>query len=377
LANAVNELTLPIRNLLARPVRTSLTTLGIAVAVAGFVALTGLTQGVQHSYAGGFEESGGDFVVSQRNSFSVDSSVVPETLAPALAAVDGVEAVSGVLMSMVTADDTANVVVAGWPPESFLWQGLDHLEGRLPTATDQWPVVLGRSIADGLNKRVGDTITLQDQPYQVVGIASFSSVLNKNIALVPLKGLQALNAREGTVTLYQVHLFRPLDPGRIAAAKAGLEQVAPGYEVGNTDEFTNNIHFFSLIQAIASTVSLVVMAMAALAIANTLLMAVNERTFEIGILSAIGWTATRILRLILMEGIVMSVIGGTLGLGLGIVTMDLVSRTKIAAGMMERYVTTGIVVQAMIAVFAAGSLGALYPAWRATRLVPAEALRRT
>jgi putative ABC transport system permease protein len=298
----MNELTLPIRNLLGQPIRTSLTTLGIGVAVAGFIALTGLTQGVQHSFAGGIQESGADLVVSQRNSFSVDSGSVPEALGPALSAVDGVAAASGVLMSMATADATANIVVAGWPPGSFLWQGLDHVEGRLPRESDQWPVVLGKSIADRLNKRVGDTIDLQDQPYRVVGIATFSSVLNQNIALVPLSGLQALAAREGTVTLYQVRLVRPLDPDRIAAAKARLDQVAAGYEVGNTDAFASNIHFFSLIQAIASTVSVVVMAMAALAIANTLLMVVNERTFEIGILSAVGWRATRILRMILMEG---------------------------------------------------------------------------
>ena len=106
-------------------------------------------------------------------------------------------------------------------------------------------------------------------------------------------------------------------------------------------------------------------------------MAVNERTFEIGILSAIGWTSTRILRLILIEGLVMSLVGGAMGLGLGIVTMDLVSRMDIGGGMMERYMSTGIILRASIAVFAAGSLGALYPAWRATRLVPAEALRRS
>lgn len=354
-----------------------MTTLGMAVAVAGFVALTGLTQGVQHSYAAGFEESGGDLVVSQKNSFSIDARVVSEKLASALAAIAGVEDVSGVLMSVVDADDAANIVVAGWPQGSFLWQGLDHLEGRLPTQADQWPVVLGKSIADGLKKRVGDTITLQDQPYQVVGIASFSSVLNKNIALVPLKGLQTLNARDGTVTLFQIHLTRPLDPAKIATVRGRIEQVAAGYEVGNTDEFTSNIHFFSLIRAIASTVSLVVMGMAALAIANTLLMAVRQRTFEIGILSAIGWTATRILRLILMEALIMSVIGAALGLGLGIVTMDLVSRMEVAAGLMERYLTPGIIAQALIAVFVAGSLGALYPALRAARLLPAEALRRT
>ena len=49
----MNELTLPLRNLAGQPIRTFLTTLGIAVAIAGFVALTGLTQGVQENFAGG------------------------------------------------------------------------------------------------------------------------------------------------------------------------------------------------------------------------------------------------------------------------------------------------------------------------------------
>ena len=52
-------------------------------------------------------------------------------------------------------------------------------------------------------------------------------------------------------------------------------------------------------------------------------------------------------------------------------------RAGVAAGLMEPYLTTGIIVQAILAALLAGPIGALYPAWRATRLVPAEALRRT
>ena len=117
--------------------------------------------------------------------------------------------------------------------------------------------------------------------------------------------------------------------------------------------------------------------MAALAIANTLLMAVSERTFEIGILASLGWRPVRILKLILAEGLIMSVVGGVIGIGLGILAMNLVSKAGVAAGLMEPYMTTGIIVQAILAALLAGPIGALYPAWRATRLVPAEALRRT
>ena len=101
----MNELTLPLRGLRARPLRTLLTVIGIAVAVAGFVALTGLTAGVQQSFASGINENGADLVVSQRSAFNLVSSTVPRSLEPALAADPGVEAVSGVLLNITTADE--------------------------------------------------------------------------------------------------------------------------------------------------------------------------------------------------------------------------------------------------------------------------------
>jgi len=372
----MNELTLPLRNLFSQPLRTSLTTLGIAVAVGGFIALSGLTHGVQNSFASGMQEPGGDLVVSTRASFNLFSSSLPESVGTEIAAVKGVTAVSGVLLNVVQADESSNIVVSGWPIDSSLWKAVHLVQGRLPKDASEAGAVLGQSIAEGMHKKLGDTITLADQPYSVVGIATFSSALNQNIALVPLPGLQTLLGRDGTVTLFEVTLQRPLDPARDAAVKAELARAVPKYDVSDTDEFASNIRIFRLLQAIGSTVSLVVLAMAVLAIANTLLMAVNERTFEIGILAAIGWRPARILRLILAEGIVMSIVGGLLGLGLGIVTMDLVSHAEVAAGLMESYLSTTIVGQALVAAVLAGPLGALYPAWRATRLVPAEALRR-
>ncbi len=371
----MNELTLPIRNLLGRPTRTALTTAGIAVAIAGFVSLTGLTSGVRHSLSAGIEEPGADLVVSQRGAFSLIASTVPETLGPVLSAVDGVDAVSGAVLNLTTADDAANILVAAWPERSFLWRSVNLVDGRLPAAGEEWSVVLGESIAEGLGKKVGDTIELQFQPYEIVGIAAFTSTFNQNIAIVPLKGMQELLGRDGIVTLYQVRLARPLDSDRIAEVKRRLVEAAPGYHVSNTEDLAGDIRLLNLIQSIASTVSLVVLAMACLGIANTLLMAVSERTVEIGILSAIGWAPARIMRLIVIEGLVMSLIGGVIGVGLGAITMELVTRTEIAAGILRPYLTTTLVAQALVAVLIAGPLAALYPAWHATRLVPADALR--
>ncbi len=372
----MNELTLPFRGLTARPLRTSLTVLGIAVAVGGFVALTGLTSGVQYSFSSGIAETGADLVVTQRNTFNLISSTVPATLEPALAAVDGVEAVSGVLLNITPADEAANVVIAGWPSESFLWQDVRLLNGRIPEDTDAWPVILGKSIAGALGKEVGDTIELEFQPYTVIGIAAFSSALNENLAIVPLEGLQTLVSRDGVYTLFEIKLERPLSEARVAAAKSSLAAaIGAGFEVGDTQEFAGNIRVFSLLEAIARTVSLVVLAMATIVVANTLLMAVNERTFEIGVLASVGWAPRRILRLILIEGVLMSAVGGIMGVIIGALAMEMASRTQFAAGLLVPYLTGWSVFQALVFVLIAGPLGALYPAWRATRLLPAEALR--
>ena len=372
----MTELTLPLRGLLARPLRTLLTVLGIALAVAGFVALTGLTAGVQHSFSSGIDENGADLVVSQRSAFNLVSSTVPRTLGPALSAVPDVDAVSGILLNITTADEADNIVMAGWPSDSFLWNDMPLVAGRLPVVTDEWPVVLGESIAGALGKKVGDTVELQFQPYQIVGIASFSSMLNKNSAIVPLEGMEQLVSQTDAYTLFEVRLKRPLDQSEIALARSRLTTAAAGFEVGDTEQFASSIRVFDLLRAIAQTISLVVMAMASVAVANTLLMAVNERTFEIGVLSALGWSGRRILRLIVIEGLLMSAAGGVIGIILGAAAMELAAKTRFAAGLIVPYLSGWSIAQALIFVFIAGPIGALYPAWRATRLLPAEALRR-
>jgi putative ABC transport system permease protein len=371
----MNALTLPLRNLRARLTRSLLTTFGVAIAIAGLVALTGLTQGVRESIRSGIAEPGADLVVAQQGTFSLASASMPESLGSALT-VAGVDAVAPVLYSVTTADNDVNLMLAGWPGDSFLWRSVHFVAGHAPGPDEPHGIVLGEAAAEALGKQVGASVELNAEDYRVVGIARFASVLNQYTGLVPLAALQEALGRPGGVSFFQVRLARPLDAAHVAETRARLVQAVPGHAIRETGEFVSDLRLFNIISAVAATVSLVVLAMALVGIMNTLLMAVSERIGEIGVLAALGWSAARIQAMLVIEALVMATVGAGAGLALGVAVMHLASRSTIAAGYLEPYITAGIVLQALVAAVVIGTVGALYPAWRALRLSPAEAMRR-
>ncbi|MBV8840212.1 MAG: ABC transporter permease [Alphaproteobacteria bacterium] len=371
----MTPLTLPVRNLRARPTRTLLTVLGAAVAVASFIALAGLSQGAQRSVEGGMEEAGGDLIVAERSSFTLAGGSVPEQVGPGLA-VEGVASVAAELLNVSMIDRSANAVVAGWADDSFLWDNLRLVAGRRANPQERAVVVLGEALSSALGKTVGAEVEFRDRHYRIVGIARFDNVLNQSTAIVPLADLQHALGRPNSVTLFQVKLVHPIEAGRLDAVRARLQRVAPGLAVLDGSEFAQNIRMIGLIGAIASTISLVVLGTALLAIMNTLLMAVSERTAEIGILAAIGWSNRRIASMLVAEALILSVLGALLGLGLGHLIMEFASRAPIAAGYLRPYLTIAIAAEAAVAAVLIGLLGAVYPIWRALKMSPAEAMRR-
>lgn len=369
----MNLLTLPARNLLSQKLRSTLTVLGIAVAVGSFVALTGLTRGLQDSYAQGVGDVGGDYVVSQRGTYSLVSSSISAELVEKLDAVPGVEEAAGIVLTIAEVDDEANIFVTGWPDDSFLWRSLALEQGVIPTGDRE--VVLGRTVAEALGKTVGDEIQIQYEPFRITGISVPDSVFNQNVAVARLKGLQGLFGRPASVSLVQVRLARPVEPERAAAVKAALSKVSPTIEVSDSAEFAENMDFVKTVDAVTSAVSLIMILASSILVANTLLMSVSERVQEFGILAAIGWTPARIRMLVVVEGLMMCLIGSFIGVGLGIAGMHLVSWLRISAGLLEPYLSLAIVAEALFWVILVGPLAALYPAWRVTRATPSSALR--
>ncbi|MFQ6058540.1 MAG: ABC transporter permease, partial [Anaerolineae bacterium] len=104
-------------------------------------------------------------------------------------------------------------------------------------------------------------------------------------------------------------------------------------------------------------------------------MSVFERTREIGVLRALGWRKGRVLRMILLESLALSLLGGVAGLVAGIVVVVLLNSIPLMAGFVQGRFSLGLFVQALATALVLGAVGGLYPAWRAARLQPVEALR--
>jgi putative ABC transport system permease protein len=366
---------LPIRNLGRRPVRSALTALGIALAVASFIALIGMSRGLERAWINTLLERGTHVLAVRRGAVELLTGSVDQTLDRRLRAVEGVQAVSGELVDLLALESGHTVIVVGWPAQSFLWSTLRLIEGALPGAARPNGAVIGQTMARGLGKRPGDTIRIRGRAFVISGTFRQAGAMSNSAVVLPLAAMQELVGRRGQVTEFNLRLRHPEDPTEVRRVLTRLSSAFPELTVSETRDVADNNDILRLVRAMAWGVSVIALIMALVMILNTLLMSVAERTREIGVLSAIGWAPWRILGLILLEGLVLSAAGGAVGAGLGIGGLDWLAGRPQVRGFLEPHVTLRLVFEVVGAALVLGVVGGLYPAWRATRLDPVEALR--
>jgi len=111
-----------------------------------------------------------------------------------------------------------------------------------------------------------------------------------------------------------------------------------------------------------------------LGVTNTMLMSVFERQQEIAILLALGWRRIRIVRMILLESALLGLLGGVVGIGLGVLGIQLMKSAPAIRGLLEPDLSLNLVLIAVTIAVSVGVLSGFYPAWRSSRLTPSLAL---
>lgn len=366
-----------IKNLFRRKTRTLLTILGISIGVAAIIGLGAMADGMQSGYGAMLGGSKADLVISQPNTFDISYSSVDESISQQIASMPEVSQVSGMLQGFVQAEDNPLFFVFGYPLDSFVLTRFQIITGSEPYSreaqfTHGKPLWLGSAAAEVFHKKTGDTLRIGGSAYRVVGIYQTGDAFEDSGALLSLAGAQDLLGKPRQVSLYYVQLKSPDLSQRFITR---VQRLWSDLQVSGASDFADKQALIDILKAFVWVIGFFAILLGGVGMLNAQLMAVFERTREIGVLRAVGWSSRRVLGLILGETILVCLAGGLLGIGLGWLSLRMISRTTILMGVSTANLGITLIIQALMVVMVLGLVGGFYPAWRASRLPPVEALR--
>jgi putative ABC transport system permease protein len=388
--------------------RSFMTVLGNIVAVTSIIAVVSMIQGLNASVKSAIlNQAGADSFNIQQFPITRSDEEFEKVRGNPRITMDDMRAIrrySSDLVAAVMADSGSrgrvtyrdksidNMRVQGVSPEYINFSSFDAERGRLMSPTEvesSRPVtVIGWQTADRLFGSdvdpVEKTIQIEGVHFRVVGVsAKRGSLLGQSqdeFAIIPLGQFKMVFGSRRSLSLS----VRPRDLGQIAptideatvamrAARRLKPKQADNFGVFTSDTILDIYHsatngIFAVLVGVVA-LSLVV---GGIVIMNIMLMVVTERTREIGLRKALGARRSDILTQILSESVVLSVFGGVIGTVFGAaIAMTIAAFTPIPASIEIWSVVLGVGITALVGLFFG-----LYPAMRAARLEPIEALRR-
>jgi putative ABC transport system permease protein len=366
------------RNLLQRKIRSGLSMLGVAVSVAGIVALISVAHGMRGSFDQYLEESGASLTVFSRNVADLIFSAVNGDDVEAIREIEGVEAIARTNFHMArtprTGDDPAPIpllICFGRYPEERLMEKYRRLlvEGRLFERRAE--ILASRYVAEALGWTPGTKVPLFGAEYTVVGVYSSDIAWENGGILIHADVLAQQLGRPNSYTVVFVYTAA----GMQAAVKERIDEKLPHLIAVPPAELTSQFaDQLEIVDEFILLITLIALVVGVLGVLNTMMMSVSERTREIGMLRALGWSRGRVLQTILGEGVLLSLIGGAIGLGLGVGGTEALMRLFPDAYLVAHYLPSTFVKGGLVALVV-GVLAAFYPALRAASLRPVEALR--
>ena len=370
-------LSLILKNPFRNKSRAALAIVGISIGIATIVLLGAITAGLVENVDNQIRQGGADFVVTGNASSDpasmTGSEEINESWISNINNISGVNKVAGVYMSKVFINPKTGYPLVGLNSKDANFMDIAITKGRLyDDSKDE--IILGKLSSEELNKTVNDYITLKGKEYKIVGIYESG---NPNIDYCGFAGMDNVQTLADSSQNSNISMiYAKIDKG------ANVEEVTKKIEDKYKDNVTvvtslSDLESLSaqldMINAATFGISLLAIIVGAIGIINTMFTAVYERTRELGVLKAIGWRNRKILTMILGESLVLTISAGIVGSILGIVAALLINYTGIM-GTNATVLTLTPFIQAFAVAIVVGLIGGFYPAWRATRLQPTEAL---
>lgn len=398
-----------LQSLNANKTRSLLTILGIVIGVASVIALLSVGEGAGNSITGEIESIGTNVIyilngnnneeVSNPKDLTLRDAEVLATSRRATAVAFVAPVFSG--NSEIThTGNSKEILILGSTPDYQFVQNLTMAEGEFITESQvegrSAVVVLGPEIANFLFGRntsiVGNTVRIGDYPYRVVGVteAKGGSAFNNpdNNVYIPISTAQARLPHGSSPGRVQYILVSAVDA---ESANLAIQQIRELLRMThripprNPDDFTilNQQDFLAVAASITNVLTIFLGGIGAISllvggigIMNIMLVSVTERTREIGLRKALGARKKDILLQFLTESVLLSMIGGLIGIALGWAISVVVGQIAVRSGTyLDVSVTMNSVLLGTLFSAAVGIFFGYYPANRAASLEPVEALR--
>ncbi|MGE5643916.1 MAG: ABC transporter permease [Byssovorax cruenta] len=321
----------------------------------------------------------------------------PEQVAAKVAALDQVKAATPRLFAsgfLSTGDESAGVRIYGIDPQSAVndpyREGI--ISGSFLTADDREGLLIGKPAAEKLHLQAGDKVSVsvntsngdvQEQTFTIRGVYTTDTYgFDNSTVFLPLAKAQAITQTENHASTVIVLLKDTSFTDQVVQALH-----APNLVVLTWRDLNKLfVEFETMAQSYIAFFYLIILAITASVIINTLIMSVYERTREIGILAAIGMRGGRILGLFLGESVLLAIGGVLMGLALGVLAVYLFNINGFYIGNMglngilvsntiRARLTADNTISVSIMTLIATILSGLYPAVMASRMEPVTALR--
>ncbi len=300
-------------------------------------------------------------------------------------------------------------VIEGLPLGSSLTSNYSFLptnitSGRNLQAGDSGVVLLSENNTAYFGVGVGDKVSILGQTFTVVGVHGTSSVEDRLTLYMNLSDAQTITSNSGEITSFYVYVDSSSDVTSVANAISALHpeltvttaqerlNELTNLQTGYSSTLANAQATLSQTQSTALEEIIVAVAATSLIVLFMMLYTVRERTKEIGTLKAIGFSNWTVMSQFMLEGVLLSLMAGVVGIAIGafagpaisgllLPNVNVFGARTVSFGGVPDIATSAATVSPQLmllglgAAALLGALGSLYPAWRASRTRPAEAMR--
>jgi putative ABC transport system permease protein len=366
--------------------RTLLCLVLLTMVLSGTIGLISLSSGMRNTVTKALKKLEGIAVIAKGSADPIFSHL-PVSLGEKIRSIEGVSAVSPEIWGIVARLDGQSPLTKGWFSAAG-FGGIDPavvgdlrggglygksvVEGRFLRPGDEKTMVMSRKIALEYGKKLHDEVEMNGVRFTIVGLYHTGSMFLDQALLIPVAEARRIKGMKDTwVSAFYVET-EDLSGTAVKEVAGKIETLSEGISAKTKHDWHKDFgSILGNLDAFFTAQSVYIAILGVVIVLLTMTMSVMERTREFGILKAVGWTRSDVMRLVMLESLFLGEVSGILGCVMGVISATVL-------GYILPYkpqVPVALVLATFFGGLFIGFCGGIYPAFRASSLNPVEAIR--